>query len=100
MIAKSFKSIDKIDEGKEFLERSLHVAENLLPTQNPKLVEKIKADMNEFIKDLRSLPSKREPGDPDKLLEKLATLMTDKSKQGRSFRDDKSRHLDRSGSEK
>ena len=50
MIAKSFKSIDKLDEGIEFLERSLHVDENLLPTQNPKLVEKIKAEIHNSLK--------------------------------------------------
>ena len=100
IISKSLKSIDKLDEGKEFLDRSLHVAQNLLPTPNPKLVEKIKLDMNEFEKEIRSLPSKRETGDPDKLLDKLAALMNDKTTPGKSFRDNKSKQLDRSVSEK
>lgn len=100
MIAKSLKGIGKFDEGKEFLNRSLHVAENLLPNSNPRLVETIKADIDDFNKQIRGLPSKRVIEDPDKLLEKLENLMANKSPHERQLPEELKRNMTQSPSDK
>jgi hypothetical protein len=78
MIGKSLKSVKKVDEGKEFLKRALHVAETILPSPNQKLIDTIKDDINDFDKEIRYLPSKRIIADPDKLLEKITNLLLNK----------------------
>lgn len=84
MIGKSLKSVEKIDEGREFLNRALHVAETFLPSPNQKLVDTIREDIDDFNKEIRYLPSNRGIDDPDKLLERLTNLLLDKKKLERS----------------
>lgn len=101
MIAKSLKSIDKFDESKELLNRALHVAENYMPSRNPKLEETIRADIEEVNKDIRYLPAKRVIGDPELLLDKLENLIVDKNKNlDRSVMNRSKDNLTKSPSEK
>ena len=80
MIGKSLKSLDKIDEGRTFIKRSLNVAENSLPLPNQRLVESIKEDLDEFDTEIRALPSKRRIEDPDTLLNKIVQSIIERKK--------------------
>ena len=59
IIAKSFKSIDKWDQAKEFITRAIHVAEDFLPTPDSEIAETMKADLDEISRHTRTLPKNR-----------------------------------------
>ena len=59
MIAKSFKSIDKWDQAKEFITRAIHVAEDYLPTPDSKIAETMKIDLDEISRYARTLSKNR-----------------------------------------
>ena len=84
MIAKGFKSLNKTQEGREFLKKALKVVEEYHPIPNRKLIDTIKDDINDFNSDIRSLSNKKKVEDPDTLLEKLTTLPINQKRPVRS----------------